>query len=251
MSGFKDKLIHKLKATSIHLGISLLIFIGILYLILYDWYPEPFFTAQGGWQGIRLMALVDLVLGPTLTFIVYNHLKSRLEIVLDLSVIAIVQALALAWGGNMVYSQRPVALVFWTEAFYTVTSEDFLVQGIEDPDLSKFSTHTPPLIYSRSLVSEDELREFKQLTNQSIPVYAHISLYESIDEHLESIFYNQVDIREVMENNAEMKVQIEKIVDKDVDTYRYVALKAKYQNMILIMKEDGTLIGEIKAPYHD
>ena len=87
MAALKDKLKYKLKAISIHLLLSLLIFVVILYFILFDWYPEPFFTAQGGWQGIQLMAFVDLVLGPVLTFIVYDQLKQRKLIILDLSVI--------------------------------------------------------------------------------------------------------------------------------------------------------------------
>lgn len=251
MGGLKEKLLYKIKASLIHLMLSMFVFAGILYLILFQWYPEPFFTAQGGWQGIRLMGFVDLVLGPSLTFIVFNHLKSRLEITVDLSVIVIIQVAALIWGGYQVYTQRPVALVFWTDAFYTVSSDDFRAQGIDDPDLSQYSSHVPPLIYSRPLATEEDLKAFKKLTNQSIPVYAHMSLYESIDEHLDSVFFNQVDINDVMSNNAEMKAQIEKIVKGNPDAYKYVALKAKYQNMILVMKEDGSLVGEVKAPYLD
>jgi len=146
MKHLKDKLIHKLKAASIHLLISLVIFFVILYVIIFSWYPEPFFTAQGGWQGIRLMALVDLVLGPSLTLIVFNHLKPRKEILTDLSVIALVQVCALVWGGYQVYSQRPIALVFWNDAFYTTTQDDYLSQGINIPDFSQYSNHVPPLV---------------------------------------------------------------------------------------------------------
>jgi len=122
MTGLKTKLPKKLKATSIHLFISLLIFLVILYLVLFDWYPEPFFTAQGGWQGIRLMAFVQLVLGPSLTFIVFDHLKQGKAIIFDLSVIAVLQASALVWGGYQVYAQRPIALVFWHDASQKNTS---------------------------------------------------------------------------------------------------------------------------------
>ena len=251
MSSLKDKFIPKIKATLIHLSLSLLLFTVILYFILLQWYPEPFFTAQGGWQGIRLMAFVDLVLGPSLTFIVFNHLKQRKEIIFDLSLIAAVQIAALVWGGYTVYTQRPVALVFWTDAFYTVTSADYSEQGIENPDFSEYSTHIPPLIYSRPVLTNIELENFKTLTEKSIPVYAHVSLYESIEGNLDSIFLNQVDMEEVLSKNADMKRRLKNIVHDDLTTYRYVALKAKYQNMILIMKDDGTIVGEVKAPYHE
>ncbi len=249
MKDFKDKLIPKLKATSIHLFISLLIFLVILYFILFEWYPEPFFTAQGGWQGVRLMALVDLVLGPALTFIVYNHLKQRKAIIFDFSIIALIQIGALIWGGLQVYNQRPIALVFWQDAFYTVTSDDYSVQGIQNPDFSQFSEHVPPLIYSRPLTTPEELEQFRQLSEKLIPVYAHVSFYEKIEDNLSSIFLNERDIEEVMAKNASMKVQLEKIVKGNISDYHYIALKAKYQNMILILGQDGSLVGEVKAPY--
>ncbi len=85
------------------------------------------------------MAFVQLVLGPSLTFIVFDHLKQRKVIIFDLSIIALVQAAALIWGGYQVYTQRPIALVFWYDAFYTVTSDDYSMQGIENPDFSQFS----------------------------------------------------------------------------------------------------------------
>ena len=249
MSSLKDKLIPKLKATSIHLLISLLIFLVILYFILYDWYPEPFFTAQGGWQGIRLMALVDLVLGPALTFIVFNHLKQRKAIIFDLSLIAAIQIAVLIWGGLQVYTQRPIALVFWADAFYTVTGDDYSVQGIDNPDFSQFSAHVPPLIYSRPLTTLIEMEQFRRLTEKKIPVYAHVSLYETIEDNLSSVFLHEVDIEEVKSKNSAMKSQLEKIVQGNIADYNYIALKAKYQNMILIMEENGNLVGEVKAPY--
>ena len=239
----------KLKASGIHLGISVFIFFGILYLILVEWYPEPFFTAQGGWQGIRLMALVDLILGPSMTLIVFNHLKSRKEILFDLSIIAVVQMGALVWGGYQVYSQRPIALVFWNEAFYTVTQDDYLSQGIKSPDFSQYSDHIPPLIYSRALKTQLEMEEFKKLAEQLVPIYAHVSLYENIEDNLNRIFQHEVDIKEIMSKNAEMKSRLEDIVRGHLADYKYIALKAKYQNMILVMNDNGQIVGEVKAPY--
>ena len=249
MSDLSIKLRNKVKAAAIHLLISLLIFSGILYLILFQWYPEPFFTAQGGWQGIRLMALVDLVLGPTLTLIVFNHMKKRREIMLDLSVIALVQLTALIWGGYTVYTQRPVALVYWAGNFYTVTSDDYAMQGISNPDFSNYSSHVPPLIYAKIAVNKLEVEKSRQLSAQHIPAYAQVNLYEKIEDNLSDIFLNQVDISNIMINNPEMKQQLQAIVKDDFDIYKYLGLKAKYQNMILVMDKSGKIVGEVKTPY--
>jgi len=249
MNLLNDKLINKLKAASIHLVISFIIFLGILYYIVFEWYPEPFFTAQGGWQGIQLMAMVDLVLGPVLTMIVFNHLKKRKEIVLDLTLIAMVQVAALIWGGYSVYSQRPIALVFFENTFYTVTDDDYVSQGIAPPDFSKYSQHVPPLIYSRVPSDILELEQSRQLTQQSIPMYAQVMWYEKIEDNLQKMFINQLNIQEIIDKNDRMKSQLMAITKGDIAAYNYVELKAKYRNMILVMDSSGGIKGEVEAPY--
>ena len=94
----------KLHASGIHLGLSLVIFFVLLYLIVFHWFPPPYFSIDGGWQGVRIVAAVDLVLGPALTFIIFNPNKRLRLIVFDLGVIFIFQVLALIYGVQTTYS---------------------------------------------------------------------------------------------------------------------------------------------------
>jgi hypothetical protein len=79
----------KLRAFAIHFGISFLIFIGLAYFVVAIWYPGFFFESDGGWEGMRIIVGVDLVLGPLLTLIVYKHGKPGLRF--DLTLIGLVQ----------------------------------------------------------------------------------------------------------------------------------------------------------------
>lgn len=178
----KKLLMTKIQASAIHLGISLLIFLGILYVIAVHWYPEPFFSAGGGWKGIKIMAAVDLVLGPTLTFIIYNYKKSRKEITLDLSIIALVQVSALIWGGVQVYGERPVALAMWEGEFYTVTEDYLSKQGADLQDLDAFSDDIPKIVYAKNNHSVEQLEEIQRLNKLKIPPYAQVHLYVSIHD---------------------------------------------------------------------
>ena len=54
------------QAFSIHRGLCAILYVVLLYLILFHGYPQPYFAADGGWEGIRLITGVDLVLGPFL-----------------------------------------------------------------------------------------------------------------------------------------------------------------------------------------
>ncbi|MBT8119542.1 MAG: hypothetical protein KJN89_07470 [Gammaproteobacteria bacterium] len=228
-----DLIKSKLKASAIHLSISALIFIGILYLILVEWYPGVFFSAEGGWDGIKLMAAVDLVLGPSLTFIIYNHMKARKEIVLDLSLVAVVQISALIWGGLQVYSERPVALVMWDGIFYTVTEDYYKKQDISLEDVAAFSDEEPLLIYAEADYSLQKLEELQRLNLEKIPPYAQVHLYKSIKEHRDEVFENQISSDAWSEYLQE---------DLSQSNDHVFLGKAKYKNLLIYLDSEADLV---------
>ena len=54
----------KKNAFLIHLGASFLVFIILLLMIIYVWYPAPYFDASYRMKWITVIAFVDLVIGP-------------------------------------------------------------------------------------------------------------------------------------------------------------------------------------------
>lgn len=99
----------RFKAFGIHLAISLAIFMLVLGLLVLAWYPWPLFDLEGGWQGIRLVALVDIVIGPVLTLILFKVGKPGLK--LDMSLVVLMQLGALVYGMWNLYDARPVLMV--------------------------------------------------------------------------------------------------------------------------------------------
>ena len=55
-------MIGKKEAFLIHLGISPVIFAVLYYLIVYVWYPAPFFDMDYRLRWLRIIAFVDIVL---------------------------------------------------------------------------------------------------------------------------------------------------------------------------------------------
>jgi len=144
----KPLLITKLKATAVHLSMSIAVFIYLAYQIYYNWYPEPYFTVDGGWQGIRLVGAVDLVLGPFITFLIFDLNKSRRAILFDLVTIAVIQIAVLTYGIYLTYSQRPVAVVVMDQFVLSATMEQYGGKLGSADDLQRFSDEKPPIIYS-------------------------------------------------------------------------------------------------------
>lgn len=110
------------KAAAIHLGISAAIALLVLAVIYLVWYPAPYFTVMGGDRLVLLIAGVDVVLGPLITLIIFRTGKPGLKF--DLSVIAFLQATALAYGVTVVAQARPVYLVYAVNRFMVVSAAD-------------------------------------------------------------------------------------------------------------------------------
>lgn len=96
------------KAFAIHLCISACIGALVFLAIVCLWYPPPLFDADGGSTLTLLLIGVDLALGPLLTLVVFRSGKPSLRF--DLSVIALLQASALAYGVWISAQSRPVYL---------------------------------------------------------------------------------------------------------------------------------------------
>lgn len=171
----------RFKAFASHLGISMMIFLVVLYLIIFKWYPPPFFTSDGGWQGIRIMVGVDLVLGPLLTLIVFKPGKPGLKF--DLTMIGLVQAGALIWGIWTVHHQRPIAAVYVENYFAPVPHYEIKGQGMSLDKLKQFGDHPPYWIYSNLPKNFNELQ---RVTLQAIrtgqPLYTFTKYYAPIDK---------------------------------------------------------------------
>jgi len=110
------------KASGIHLLLSAAIAIAVVAFMLTVWYPWPLFEAAGGSGLILILVGVDVTLGPLITLIIFKAGKKGLRF--DLTVIALVQLAALAYGIYTFYLARPVYLIFTLDRFELVTAKD-------------------------------------------------------------------------------------------------------------------------------
>ena len=175
----KPLLITKLKATGVHLCLSFIVFVYLAYQIYFNWYPQPYFSIDGGWQGIRLIGAVDLVLGPFITFMIFDLRKSFRAIVFDLIVIAVIQLGALAYGINLTYTQRPVAVVVIDEFVVGATMEHYGGKLESADQLKQYSDEKPPIIFADLPLGKEALQEINRIKiEDKILEHAQLSLYK-------------------------------------------------------------------------
>lgn len=179
------------QAFSIHLLISLLIFIAILYVIVFWWFPGELFHV-GGIQGVKIMAGVDLVIGPLLTLIVFNPKKKSLPV--DLSIIALIQTLCLGAGMWLVHSERPLSVIYADNELYVATKNDF--ESYKDSDITILGIIDgpyPKYVYIELPKSKEDIETIKFISSfiEAAPLYLRTDLYRPLIENKESLIINQ------------------------------------------------------------
>jgi len=130
------KVLSRWRAAGLHFLISLAIAAAVVMLMLELWYPPPLFEAAGGAGLLLILVGVDVVLGPLLTLIVFRAGKPSLRF--DLSVIGLVQVLALAYGCHIVALARPGFIVFVKDRFEVATAAELEPAALAEAKYPEF-----------------------------------------------------------------------------------------------------------------
>lgn len=111
------------------MGLSAIIALLVLCLVFRLWYPAPLAAAVGVIHVFLMLLLVDVILGPMLTLLVYKAGKKTL--VFDLAMIAALQLAALSYGLWAVSQGRPAWLVFNVDRFDVVQVLDIDTRRVD------------------------------------------------------------------------------------------------------------------------
>ena len=230
--------IPRIRAFLFHLAISLIIFLIPLYLIVFQWYPLPFFYTDGGWNGIRIIAGVHLIIGPLLTLIVFKPGKPGLRF--DLTVISLVQAAALSWGIWVTYTERPVAMVY-TLKYFTPVSEE-LLRAMEFPleNLDMYGDKTPVAIYAD--LPQDPAQHQKYLAqalSSRTPLYLFTELYTKFNTESLQILKQQSDrLYTYLESDEKGKQLLNtffQIHPEIYNRYLFIPLHSRYKRLVIVL----------------
>lgn len=139
----------KLIATTVHFMVTLVlagIAAGIIFLV---WFPDPLQIMLGGLELFILVVTCDLVLGPLMSLVLYNSRKSRRALIIDYSLVGIIQIAALLYGVFIVSGTRPVYIAFSTDRYEIVGAFDIREKELaaaRDPQYSKLPWTGPKLV---------------------------------------------------------------------------------------------------------
>ena len=206
--------INRYQAFAVHMAISLIIFAVLLICITQYWYPGILFDTGNGWKAIALIVSIDLILGPLLTFIVFNPTKSSLKF--DLWVIALVQIAALAYGTWTIHSSRPLAITYINNSFNTFYANAKNAEEIKEV-VTQLGTRQLFYVF-------DDNNPSQSLNSNQLEAYA---------THSKSVTSNKNAYHQVDKNNAGIWVPIDPLASAK----RYLLIDNNTGNIIMFAKK--------------
>lgn len=228
----------RINAFLIHITISFAVLLVPAYLIVFHWYPFPYFHTDGGWQGIRILAGVSLVLGPLLTLIVYKQGKPGLKF--DLTMIGLAQAVALIWGIWITYTERPVAVVYTMNYFTSVPAKSLTKLGFNHRRLAMYGHETPvPIFLDLPKDIDNKQKYLAQAIGSGIPLYLFTDLYKNIDtESLKIIKQNSDELYKYLESDENGRQLLDTFFQTQpelYDHYLFIPLHSRYKWLVIVL----------------
>ena len=222
----------KLKFFSYHLSSSLVIVILLTILCQFYWFPSPFLSLDGTWIALAILATVDVIIGPLLTFLLVSTKKSKRELVFDMFIILIIQVTALSYGLFKIEQERVWAIIHLDGVFNLVPKKEVADYYLD----TKQSFPQYKGIYY-AMVLNSEISEHRQYSSKPL-MYSPERFHTLTARNMktQAIPYKELPIRITNTYNS---------------NYIFKALVGKKENAIIVLNSNMFIIDIIELENND
>jgi hypothetical protein len=200
----------RVRASLIHLLISLILVSSVFAFVLLLCYPGPYSEAMGVGRLLVVLAGVDICLGPLITLIIFNPADRWLKF--ELAFIGALQLSALAYGATTVFNARPVYLVFDKEEYFSLVVANQIPEiELKDMHLTAFSMIGPKLVGARPpTIKEEEFKFLKRAVKEQVDLPRMPRYYVPYETMVDDVKASMGDPRNLLlkrtpEREAEIK----------------------------------------------
>lgn len=237
----------KKKAFLIHLAASLFVFSILLMLIIYVWYPTPYFDADYRMKWIAMIAFVDIVLGPCLTLLIYKADKPNIRF--DMSVIVILQLTALTWGAGNAWSAHPLTNVLFDGQIYCFDRKQVETSGVNSEIVANGMTDKVMLLLPYPETVEQKREYLASIVEGQPAVFSLGHLFEvAKDEAIASLDENQPDLLRIVNSDPHLLKQWQEFIssyDKVNPDWRYYKFNCFKKSQIAVLDRKNNKIEAI------
>lgn len=238
----------RLRASGLHLLISLCVAALSAALVFLVLYPTPLAQACGVTEIFLLLLVVDISLGPLITLCVFNRAKPELK--RDLLIVGLIQLAALCYGLHTVYIARPAYVVFAVDRFDLMYANDLDDAKLAPVTLSEFKQ--VPLLGPKTVAAilPADSAERSALTFSSATGGADLhqlpKYYRPLVQAKADIIAKSRPLAELNNFNRAETAKVTQLAEKyrarQIDA-GFLPLKGKAQDVtVLINRADGTVL---------
>ena len=227
---------HKLKASLIHLGLSILLVGIVIGSLLFFFFPQ-FFIGVSDFKEIAILIIsIDLVLGPLLTFVVFKPKKRTLKF--DLSVIAAIQLSALAYGAYALYEVHPVYVTFNIDRFTIVSAKDAEPEKAQYDEYKISKLTTAKLAFAKM---PDDIEKKNEITLTAAmggaDLDARTEYYQPYENHIDQVLARSLDPKLIFagENSKNKAKSFYKKHQDNLNDFAYLPLNSQKKDAIIVL----------------
>ncbi len=160
---------------ALHLVLTLLVVAALYLLVKYCWYPT-FYAELLRAHGIVLAtAVAALLTGPLLTLLAYKPKFGK-----DLLCIVLLQCATLAFGGHLLYAERPIFLVYAVDRFVVITGRAIPHESISLLVLPDYLNQPKPLLVGAHLPKFSSMEQLMSTMEAGGDIEFRPGLYEPL-----------------------------------------------------------------------
>ncbi len=237
----------RLLAAGVHLALSAGV-AGLAALLVFGlWYPMPYREISGGRELFFIVVAVDVVLGPLITFAVFDRRKRRSELVRDLAVVCALQLAGLAYGLHTVFIARPVVLSLEVNRLRVVRAID-----LTEAELAKGPSEWRELPWSGVVLLAtrpprgDEKLEAIDLGLQGQDVGMRPEFWLPSDQTAALMLQGAKPLQELLRRYPDRAVEIGRIAAATgvaAEQLRFLPLLARSTDWVALIDGDGKVVG--------
>jgi len=231
----------KIKYVSAHLVASIFVAMCTACIVFMFWYPYPLNIAVGVTHIFLMMLGIDMVLGPFFSWLVYKEGKKSLKF--DLTIIILIQVLALGFGLYKIADGRPVWIVFNVDRFELVKNNEIVIQNITKvSEQFHNNSYFKPQFAATQFASDAKTRT-SDLMNEvlnGVSIAQRPERYIPLEKAKNQILKRGQSLD--LLNKYNNKLQVQQILSQYSDAKTYLPLAATKQDMTVLLNSQGDII---------
>ena len=239
------------KAFFTHLFLSAAIMLLAAWLVLGVWFVYPWRHLAGGLHLLWVIALADVICGPLLTLVLFNPIKSKRELALDFSLVALLQLSALGYGLYSISLARPVILAFERDRFVAVSAAQVDTDSLSKalPEYQTLSWAGPRLVGLRRPRDAEEFLQSVELSLQGLEPSARPGWWQDYEKSIPAV---QKRMQKLSDFYTKQKTTEQAVIHQAVqktgiplDQLFYLPLTSKkiLDGWIVLLDEKAQIVG--------